>query len=147
MNRRADSRVTSRLRFDCFDRLEQGGQRRQIPLADRRQIPLVQGADRGVDGSNELQSRHGDLRAYYSAVGALARPADQAAQLEAVEQPGDVGIAGDETVGNFATGETVRRGMPEGVERTVLGERELERREGRADALAEPFSEPQDAQE
>jgi hypothetical protein len=132
--------------WNRLDSLEQGSQRGNIALADRRQVSLVKGTDRAIDCSNELQSTVGDLRTHHSAVGPLARPADQPPELEAIEEPGNVRVASNETLSNFAAGETFRRCATEGIERTVLRERQLERLESRTHALRNRVRESQDPQ-
>src|SRR5579872_2410831 len=83
------------------------------------ELSLVHVGHWPIEFPQELQSLRGDARENHAAVFGFAAPRDQRALFEAVEQAGDVGVAGDHTLGNLAARQTFGRASQD-AENVVL---------------------------
>src|SRR6516162_4740871 len=69
------------------------------------QLPAVDFLDRTVETRQTLEPAWRDTRHYDSPVLGFTRTQNQAPVFETIEEPGNIGIAGDHAVGDLARGQ------------------------------------------
>jgi hypothetical protein len=96
---------------DCFLAAgeQQSGKLAQLPGAEVAYLAAMQVADGWVEPGEEFEAVGGDMDQDSAAIGILAAAPDKSALLESVEETGDVGVAGDHAVRNFAAQQPVGR--------------------------------------
>ncbi len=65
-------------------------------------LPPMGFCNRLVEFFQEIQASRGDAGPHYASIFRQSRPGDKATALQAVEQPGHIGIPSDETLSNLA---------------------------------------------
>ena len=88
--------------FEEFDQLP------EAVIAEMGQLPAMGGGEGVLQALDEFQSGGRDGGTDDAAIGFGAAPADEAAFFEAVEQAGDIGIAGEHAVGDFSAGQALK---------------------------------------
>lgn len=86
----------------------------------------MQAGDRFIELGKQLQAFAGDARGNHAAVGGVAGTGGEAAFFQAIEETGDVGIASDHAVANFAAGKAAWTGSAEDAKDVVLDWGKLE---------------------
>ena len=75
---------------------------------------------RGIKRRDEVKAGLGDHRPHHAAIIVIAPAVHEAAFDQPVEQPRDIRIARDHSVGNFAAPQAVRPDAPEDAQHVVL---------------------------
>lgn len=83
------------------------------------ELATVEGADRLIELREQVKAPRCNVHKDFAAVGVLAASTDEVALFKAVEQTGNIGIAGDHPRGNLAAQKAVR-GAAQNAEYVVL---------------------------
>ena len=102
----------------------------QQPQLGRAEVPKHDPwhpLDRRIQRLEEIQTLRRDSDFHDPPVGAGANPVDQAAALQAIQQPRDVRVPRDHPLNDFAASQTRRVSAPQDAQGVVLADRHIDR--------------------
>lgn len=96
------------------------GEPAELLCLEVAELAAVEGADGLIEAGEKAEPFGGDAGEDAAAVGMLAAAGDQPAFFEAIEQAGDIGVAGDHAGGDFPAQQAFGSAAQD-TERVVLG--------------------------
>lgn len=112
--------------FGFADGFHEGAEFGELFAGEGFELAAVELFEGFIDGGEALEAGGGDPGADDAAVVGLAVALEPALALDAVEQAGDVGLAGDHAFADFAAGEAGGAGAAQDAQDIILGGGDVE---------------------